>query len=281
MNKYCPVIDEITQFEALSNGWISQFKEYQVLIDVPDIHIYKEYNRDFIKYFEFFNFDWNLAMLCIGKNGFINRAKLRDTLCPHGSETERKNIFQQITVNAINFTKIVQKRKSFINNHPKKLELTRKIIQARPNSKILTFSNNIKMAEAIGIGDVYTGKDSKKKARITLEEFNQAKTGVLNSLKKLITSADIQGLSVAIMLGIDSSNIRAVQSRGRVIRFEEGKQAEIFNLIIDQTVETKWFSNSHQDGNYITIDEQGLNDVLNYKDPQPYHKKIKDYTFRY
>ena len=281
MNKYCPVIDEITMIEALSNNWISHFKEYQVILDVPDIDIYKDYNRDFIKYFEFFNFDWNLAMSCIGKNGFINRAKLRDLLCPNGTESERKNIFQQITINAINFTKTVQKRKAFINNHPKKLEIARKIIEARPNSKILTFSNSIKMAEAIGIGNVYAGKDSKKKARITLEEFNNISSGVLNSSKKLIAGADIKGLSVAIMLGIDSSNIRAVQSRGRVIRFEEGKQAEIFNLIIDQTVETTWFSNSHSDGNYITIDEEGLDDVLNYREPKPYYKKLKDYTFRY
>ena len=36
----------------------------------------------------------------------------------------------------------VQKRKAFINNHPKKLELTRKIINARPFSKIITFSND-------------------------------------------------------------------------------------------------------------------------------------------
>ena len=62
----------------------------------------------------------------------------------------------------------IQKRKAFINNHPKKLELTRKIIEARPNSKIITFSNNIKMAESIGIGYVYTGKESKKKNRIDL-----------------------------------------------------------------------------------------------------------------
>ncbi len=67
----------------------------------------------------------------------------------------------------------------------------------------------------------------------------------------------------------------------RVIRKEGDKQAEIFNLIIDQTIETKWYQNSHADSSYITIDEEGLNDVLVGKDPKLYTKKIKDYQFRF
>lgn len=86
---------------------------------------------------------------------------------------------------------------------------------------------------------------------------------------------------MAIILGTDSSEIKAVQRRGRCIRFEEGKKAEIFNLVIADTVESKWFSNGHPDGNYVTIDENGLNDVLEGKEPKPYKKKIKDFTFRY
>ena len=55
----------------------------------------------------------------------------------------------------------------------------------RPDAKIITFSNNVKMAESIGYGQVYTGKDSKKKGRITLEEFNLCDSGVINSCAKL------------------------------------------------------------------------------------------------
>lgn len=61
MAQYCPIIDSITTEEALLNGWISKFNEYQVLIDVDDIDVYKQYNKDFIEHFEFFNFDFNLA----------------------------------------------------------------------------------------------------------------------------------------------------------------------------------------------------------------------------
>lgn len=281
LKQYCPIIDTISTKEALLNNWISTFKEYLVLLNVDDIDTYKGYNKEFVKYFEFFNFDWNLVMSLLGKDGFKNKSKLRDRMCPNGNEEQRKRIFQQITVNSMGFMRALQKRKAFINNHPKKIEIARKIIEARPFSKIITFSNNIKMAESIGIGEVYTGKDSKKKARANLEEFNKTTVGVINSVKKLVTGADIKGLSVAIMLGIDSSMTRAIQSRGRVIRFEEGKQAEIFNLIIADTVESEWLKKSHPEHNYITIDEQGLDAVLRGEEPKPYTKKIKDFTFRY
>lgn len=282
MEKFCPVIDKISLEEALLNNWISQYKEYQVLLDVDDIDEYKVYNKEFTEHFEFFGFDWNAVNRCLGKNGFIERAKMRDERCPNGTEEQRKAMFKAITYHATSFMRCLQKRKAFINNHPKKIEIARRIIEARPNAKIITFSNNVKMAESIGCGGlVYTGKDSKKKARANLEEFNLQKTGICHSVKKLCEGADIQGLSVAIMLGIDSSEIRATQSKGRVIRFEEGKTAEIFNLIIDQTVECQWMKNSHKNADYITIDEQGLNDVLNGKEPKPYTRKIKDFTLRY
>lgn len=92
---------------------------------------------------------------------------------------------------------------------------------------------------------------------------------------------DIAGLSVGIVLGTDSGKTKARQRLGRVIRMEEGKQAEMFYIVLDNTVESKWFTESHKDQAYTIIDEQGLNDVLQGKEPVPYTKKIKDFTFRF
>ncbi len=215
MEKYCPVIDEITLIEAQVNGWISDFKEYQVLLEVDNIDIYKEYNKEFVEHFEFFNFDFNLAMSMVGEDGFRNRAKYRDLICKSNSEEDRKKCFNNITYHATRFMKVIQARKAFINNHPKKIEIARRIIEARPNAKIITFSNNIKMAESIGMGGrVYSGRDTKKKGRITLEEFQSGEFNLIHSIAKLNEGADLKGLSVAIMLGIDSSKIKAVQKRG-------------------------------------------------------------------
>ena len=42
-----------------------------MLIEVPDIDTYKEYNKNFVASFEFFNFDWSLAMSMIGPRPLI------------------------------------------------------------------------------------------------------------------------------------------------------------------------------------------------------------------
>lgn len=278
--QYCPVFDNIPITECLVNGWVSPYKEYQVLIDVDDIDTYLGYNKQFVENFEFFDFSWDRVQACLGPMGFKYRYNLSKEMCPNDEE-KRKKTMQSITYHATAFMRAVQARKAFINNHPKKLELCRRIIEARPNSKIITFSNSIAMAEKIGIGNVYSGKDSKKKGRITIEEFSSQPTGILNTIRKADAGIDIPGLSVAIIIGTDSSPIKAVQRLGRTIRFEEGKTAEVFNIIINQTVECKWFQNSHSKQPYITIDEEGLDAVLQGKEPKPYTKKIKDFQFRY
>lgn len=92
---------------------------------------------------------------------------------------------------------------------------------------------------------------------------------------------DIKGLSIGIVLGTNSSQIKATQRIGRICRFEEGKEAIMFYLIINNTVESEWFKKANSNQSYVTIDEQGLEDVLAGKEPKPYKKKIRDFTFRY
>lgn len=92
---------------------------------------------------------------------------------------------------------------------------------------------------------------------------------------------DIKGLSVGIVLGTNSSEIKATQRIGRICRFEEGKKAEMFYLIINNSVESEWFKKANSKQNYITIDEEGLNDVLAGREPKPYKRKVQDFTFRY
>lgn len=186
ISKYCPIVDEVTQLEALVNGWISEYKEYLVLLDVDDIDIYKNYNKEFIRYFEFFNYDFKKAMDCCGKDGWKAKINLRDQLYKGNDESKKKDILKAITVNSVGLMRTMQKRKAFINNHPKKIEIAKKIIQSRPQHKIITFSNNVAMAESISDGQyVYTGKTSKVKGRVMMEDFISGKINILNSCHKL------------------------------------------------------------------------------------------------
>lgn len=222
-------------------------------------------------------------MNCVGPEGWKYKLHLRNEMYTGNDEEKKKKLLQAINYHAAGFVRTMQKRKAFINNHPKKIEVAQKIMQARPDVKIITFSNNVKMAEGLENGNyVYTGKTSKKKGRVMVEDFLSGNINHLHSCHKLNEGFDAPDASVGIILGTDSSETKARQRRGRVIRKYGDKQAEIFYLIINQTVESKWFKNSHQnDADYLTIDEQGLEQVLNGEQPELYKGKIKELVFRF
>ena len=281
IKKYCPVIDTVPIEVAKANGWVSEFTEYQVIVSAEDIDIYRDYNKEFVQHFEYFNFDFNLAMSMVGQSGLTNRLRYRDELCPNGSKEEKSKILKEIMYHSMGFTHALQNRKKFIHNHPQKIEVAREIIKHRADKKIITFSANTKMAEAIGVGYVYTGKEGKKKNRITIDEFKQLDKGVINSCKLAIEGFDCPGLSVGIVMGVDSSATKAIQSTGRVVRKEGSKYAEMFTLVMENTVEQEWFKKSHPKGDYVTIDVENLLKMLKGEEWSPYKKKIQNYTYRF
>ena len=281
IKRYCPVVDTVTIEVAKANGWVSDFTEYQVIISAEDIDNYREYNKEFVQHFEYFNFNFNLAMSMIGQSGLKNRLHYRDEICPNGSKEDKSKVLKEIMYHSMGFMHAMQNRKKFIHNHPQKIEVAREIIKYRADKKIITFSANTKMAEAIGVGYVYTGKEGKKKNRITIEEFEKLDKGVINSCKLAIEGFDCPGLSVGIVMGVDSSATKAIQSTGRVVRKEGSKYSEMFTLVMENTVEQEWFRKSHPKGDYVTIDVENLILMLKGESWSPYKKKIQNYTYRF
>lgn len=279
--KYAPVCDTITLEVAKLNGWVSDFTEYQVIISPEDIDIYRQYNKEFVANFEFFNFNYSLVMSLLGKTGIKNKIKLRDELCRNNPNANPSDVLKQINYHSTAFMRSLQNRKKFIYNHPQKLEVAREIIKYRSDKKIITFSANTKMAESIGIGYIYTGKEGKKKNRITLEEFASLDKGVINSCQLANEGFDCPGLSVGIVMGLDSSATKGTQRTGRVVRKEGSKYAEMFTLVLEDTIECDWYRNSHPSGNYTTIDIKNLMKLLKGEPWEPYRKKLQNYTYRF
>ena len=195
----------------------------------------------------------------------------------------KKQVLQSINYHSAEFMRTMTARKSFIYNHPRKVEVARKIIEAKQGSKIITFSNSVEIAESIEGGqNVYTGKTSKKKGRVMLEDFITGNITTLHSCKKLDEGFDCPDASVAIILGFDSSETKSTQRRGRVVRKFEDKVAEIFYIVLNNTQETKWFKDSHsKTDNYITIDEKGLDQVLKGEIPTTTVQKPRELMFRF
>lgn len=282
IEKYCPVIDTITIQEAQLNGWVSKYNEYLVIIDVDDMDVYRNFNKEFTEHFEFFQFRFDLAMSMIGPKGLQNRIAYRDEICNSNKNLDKKEVLKAITYHATGFIRSIQNRKKFVYEHPEKIRIAEEIIKHRSDKKIVTFCANTKMAESFSSGFVYTGKESKKKNRISLEEFTTKPSGIMHTCKLAEAGVDIAGLSVGIMLGVNSSETKAVQTRGRVIRKEGNKQAEFFTLVINDSVELKWWENSHKkDTDIIKIDVDNLLKMLQGEPWEPYKKKLKDFTFRF
>lgn len=252
IKKYAPVCDEITMEEAIQNKWVSPVKEYAVLLDV-DLSEYKEWDRKFNGFFAFFDFDFQQSMMCA--TNVIERRKY----------SKKMGISEKVVAaNAMGFMRSMKARKAFIMSHPKKIEVARKILQARTDKKSIVFCSTIKDCEKLKMGYVLHSKQKKKENTEILEKFNNSKNGVISSSKALNTGVDIKGLSVGIILNTNSSKIVRTQSRGRICRFEEGKEAELFTILIKGTQEFKWFQNATT-SSYQVINEQQLDDILSGK----------------
>lgn len=280
IERYCPVCDRISIEEATQNGWLAPYKEYKVYIDV-DLTEYNALNREFNEHFAFFNYDFDLCMKLVGKDGFRKRMAFRDLLYTGTDPTTKSRLLKDITFHAMGFMRTMQKRKAFIYSHPKKVEIANLILDYRRDSKAITFSPTIEVAEKIKYGGVLHSKQTKKKNAMTLEDFIPMEVGVLNTSKALNEGVDIQGLNLAIILSNTSSKTEKTQRIGRVIRFSPNKVAEIFTLVLRGTVEEEWFTRSNADKKYITIDEEQLMHVLKYEEFKECKSKPLKMIFRF
>jgi len=271
LNKFCPVCDIITVKEAIENNWLSPYREYKVLLEVDDIEVYRQANAEFQNSFSMFGYDFNLAMKCL--TNIIYRRTYA-----------KKMGWSAKDIDGIVFSwnRALKARKGFVMNHPKKVEIARKILAARPNSKGITFSATIAQSEKIGGGYVVHSGKTKKKNRLTMEEFRDLKCGVIHTAKSLDEGSDVPGLNLAIILSNTSSRTQKVQRTGRCIRYEPDKIAEIFTLVIGQTNEEGWFNTSSAGSSYIEITESELDDILGYQEINVVEKEAmaSDLLFR-
>lgn len=196
---YAPVCDRITIEEAEANGWVAPHREYLVLLDV-DLTNYNNWTREFNQCFAYFEWNFQIAMACA-----TNKITARAYAKKLGLDAK------QVMGVGQKWLKMMKLRKDFIYNHPKKLEIAKKILASRPNTKALTFSATIKQAEAIGVGYTVHSKQKKKENTAIIEKFNSDEFGVLNTSKACDEGLDIQGVNLEIILHTDSSKIRKTQ----------------------------------------------------------------------
>lgn len=279
LSKYAPIVDTVTIQECLANKWVSNYKEYVVVIEPADIEEYNKLSQTFTEHFEFFDFNFGLAMSMVGPDGWKHRNNYARELCTDNSMFH--DVLKTVTLHSVGLLRAIQARKKYIYNHPEKLRIAEEIIAHRPDNKIITFSASVAAAERFKEGFVYTGRDSKKANRITLNEFNKMSSGILHSVKLAEEGFDVPDLSVGIMLGVNSSKTKHSQTRGRVIRYKDGKEAEFFTLILKDTVEIEWWKKSNGSDNCEIVDEENLMKILNREPYELYTEPLKQFVSRF
>lgn len=250
ISHYAPVCDNITIDEAEQNGWVAPHKEYLVLLDV-DLTEYNNLTKEFNQCFSQFNWDFGLAMGCA--TDIVRCRKYAKSLGVNA------NTLMGV---AQKWNRCMRKRKEFIYKHPKKMEIAKKIIAARPSSKGITFSSTIDQADSFGFGWVMHSKKKAKENQKAIQEFNDAEMGYMHTSKAADQGLDCKGVNLEIILHTDSSKIRKTQRVGRAIRYEGDKTSEIFTLVLKGTQEVNWFNNSNT-SRITTINEEQLEKVLN------------------
>lgn len=247
------IVDEISVNEAVLHGWIAPFNQYKVEINV-DLTEYEDYNKSFMHHFAFFDYDLDLGIGCLSQEGMDQ--------FHHATGQDRG----MIMIQAMGLMRSMSGRKNFCYNHPSKLDIVHQIIKGRTDKKIMTFSKSVEFAEKIEFGEVYHGKLSTKVKNKILKTFNDAKVGVLNTAKALDVGADVAGVNVGIIAAGDSSSITKKQRNGRILRFQENKTAELWHLVIKNTVEEKWFNTANAGTQYQIIQDYQLEDFLDGKE---------------
>ena len=271
LTPYLQVCDTITLQDALENNWVSNYRNYKVLVKV-DLTQYNEYNQKFQHFFAYFSHDFKLMMELLQ-----SPKKLKIWAKKQGKE---EGIVRGCLSQAMKYLKL---RKSFVMSHEKKFEIANKILDYRKDKKCILFTATVKDAESFkSRGLICHSKRSKKDNKSIIEYFNSINTGVIVSPTSLRTGVDIKGLSVGITVSGNSSQILGIQALGRVVRKEDDKIAEFFTLVVANSCDELWFNNANKNQPYITINEDQLDLILQGKEISTRPKRgIVDIENRY
>lgn len=197
--KYAPICIEVPLSECIANGWVSDYVEYKVMIDV-DLSEYRHYTERFMHFFAQFDFDFKLAQACL-KKGY----KAKQHAHKLGvSESE-------VIGKAVQFQRYMSLRTSFVAEHPKKIEIANRIIKARPSAKGVSFSTKKNVVESLINGVFYHSGISKAKRAKIMQEFCDQEKGFLHTAKAVDLGADIPGVNLGILVCNFSSEIQKKQ----------------------------------------------------------------------
>jgi superfamily II DNA or RNA helicase len=170
----------------------------------------------------------------------------------------------------------MQKRKNFLYNLPRKLELASQIVN-KFKVKTITFSENIQSVEEltqlIPLSLSYHSKLSKGLRKASLNIFCDPEINVstLNTSKALDEGFDVGDIELVIITSSRAVNRVDIQRSGRALRFKKDKLAVIVNLYVKNSKDEDWLLTRQEKSNNI----YWIEDVKDIKFERPERLKVK------
>jgi len=239
IQKYAPVIDNIGFKECLENGWICDFEIKNIAVERP--LAYELLDNSFRRDFAYFHDDLDIVFSCMGYPGakeFLRQTNLDNTV------GEVIGIAKRCRQN-------MQDRNELIYECDEKLQMAKQLILDNPDKKIITFSMSKKFANTLTEmipGSICIDSDMTDKVRNKLiQEFQEGKHRVLNSIKIFERGFDAPEVDMGIVCSTTSVDRRAKQVIGRMLRYVFGKKAIIYFLYLKETKEKWTLMNAQKD----------------------------------
>ena len=145
----------------------------------------------------------------------------------------------------------IGQRKILISNAINKLAAVEELVPIFEEDYGIIFSQYTDFVDQItsNLGEKcvsFHSKVSKKQRKLNLEAFSDGRTKVkiISTAKALNEGANLPRLNYAIIVAGTSKDKDVIQRIGRIIRFEENKQATLIRLYVPNTQETKWLTSS-------------------------------------
>lgn len=291
LQEKCPIFDRIGLDEARRNKWVSNFLEVNIGLELSsnDLISYKEMEEKYNRGMDLFQWNFELMASCAKINrpiftragyedppavkyarelGWIgNTAYQAYKLITSGikrglwggnpSDPHNPDV---INIVALNTMRVGQKIKTFIYNHPSKIEATLLILE-KFSRKTITFAQSTAIADEITkrlnaihpfpfaksyhsalSSIIVDGKKLSKKAtrEYILESFRLNDCTFLDTAMSIDEGADFPDVDQGIRVAGTSSQTQQTQRRGRVIRQVEDKFALFWNIYLKQTKEKEW-----------------------------------------
>jgi len=132
------------------------------------------------------------------------------------------------------------KRMHYIYNLASKRALIGKLVEKSAHRRKLVFCPTIPFADSFGYPSYHSASPDKS----NLDKFRKGEIDTLCTVQSLRAGGNYKDLMYAIIAQVQGSKRNLIQTLGRQLRGESGKQATIWTVLAKNTIDFTWFRNA-------------------------------------